>query len=107
MRAWPLLLAVVGCDAVPELVFDGGDASIDASSDASSRPDVMNPCESDAALPPNTICCGGVPCEGQTQKCMNACADCAFRCYDAGAGLELCCPTSPKVTCKPLGSMCM
>jgi hypothetical protein len=110
MRATWLLFFLIGCDAVPDLVFNAGDAATDGSTDSSSRPDVMNPCESDAAAAPNTVCCGSVPCvyqAGKQQECISRCPNpCLTKCY-ADGGIKQCCPLPPNTAvCVPIGETC-
>jgi hypothetical protein len=80
------LLAVVACEAVPDLTFETGDATTGAT------------CP-EAAPPGASVCCGDIACSG---NCTAECSACIARC-DAGS---LCCAKTNNVLCRPPGSAC-
>jgi hypothetical protein len=76
-----LLLASLGCEAVPDVTYSDGDAGFDG---------CPNQVPSYA-----TSCCGPIPCFGS--NCAAAATDCIAKC----SVLDLCCPNAQdQAVCK-------
>ena len=83
-----LLAFLLGCDAVPPLVFV--EAGADSPDDVASETGTGCPTQS----PAGAICCGDIPRYGAT--CVTACPECGIKCVIG----EICCAINNRGMCR-------
>jgi hypothetical protein len=96
--------SLLGCEAVPTLIFPDGDATMAGSADAgdssTDAEDATADITIDVACPDGaSACCGEISCYGD---CDARCSDCASKCRPQ----QVCCVKNAAVTCHQVGFMC-